>query len=96
MMVRFPKLRQSFDVLDKECVSRPCFWPGEDKGIYVQGRGYTSYHKKPRKVCMQRHLYGCPTASVCVDCRSVQVVGQTKCGWCGGLDLEAHGWKEGE
>jgi hypothetical protein len=36
-------------------------WPGEDKGTFSQGQGYTSYHKVPIPVCMTRHMHGCPT-----------------------------------
>lgn len=49
------------DVLAEDCVGRPCLWVGEDKGSYTPGRGYTSYHKKPRLVCWTRHQRGCPT-----------------------------------
>ena len=45
---------------DRECVFRECLHVGEDKGTFVQGRGYTSYHKTPELVCMTRHLHGCP------------------------------------
>jgi hypothetical protein len=44
----------------RKCQFRSCFRPGEDKGSFVQGRGYVSYHKVPKKVCMTRHLHGCP------------------------------------
>lgn len=47
----------------------PCYCPGEDKGIFAQGRGYTSYHKTPRLVCMTRHLHGCPVVAACRACR---------------------------
>lgn len=45
---------------DALCPRRACFRPGEDKGTYVQGRGYTSYHKQPIPCCMTRLLHGCP------------------------------------
>lgn len=48
------------DVVDSDCEFRPCFWFGIDKGAFVPGRGYTNYHAKPRPVCFQRHLHGCP------------------------------------
>ena len=35
-------------------------WPGENKGTYVQGQGYTSYHKTPIPLCMTRERCGCP------------------------------------
>ena len=43
----------------KVCPFRSCLSPNEDKGTYVQGRGYTSYHKNPKLVCWNRHLRGC-------------------------------------
>jgi ribosomal protein L37E len=48
------------DVMDERCVGRPCLHVGEHKGTFVQGRGYTSYFKDPKLVCMHRHLHGCP------------------------------------
>lgn len=47
-------------VLDELCELRPCLQVGEDKGSYSPGRGYTSYHKHPKLVCMRRHCHGCP------------------------------------
>lgn len=44
-----------------DCPFRECMWPGEDKGSYTVGRGYTSYHDVPIPVCMTRHTEGCPT-----------------------------------
>ena len=35
-------------------------WPGENKGDYTVGRGYTRYFDKPIPVCMERHQNGCP------------------------------------
>ena len=45
---------------DNLCWSRECMRPGEDKGSFQVGRGYTSYHAKPKPVCVTRHLHGCP------------------------------------
>lgn len=42
------------------CWMRECMWVGEDKGSYSPGRGYTSYHAKPRPVCSTRQNRGCP------------------------------------
>ncbi len=66
---------QEVDVFDKRCADRECFHFGYDQGSFAQGRGYTSYHNKPRAVCMTRHLRGCPTGSVCPVCRGAQVDG---------------------
>jgi hypothetical protein len=47
------------DVLDPLCPLRECFRLGEDRGAFTRGRGYTS-RRKPRLVCLHRHLNGCP------------------------------------
>ena len=62
--------RKRVDVAERNCPSLKCFWLGEDKGTYTPGRGYTSYHAKPRLVCMTRHCHGCPVVGVCAACRT--------------------------
>lgn len=52
--------RRDASVLDSMCCARRCLHIGEDKGAFTPGRGYTSYHKNPRLVCMSRHVRGCP------------------------------------
>lgn len=47
-------------VSDPECCARPCLNIGEDKGVFVKGRGYTRYYDNPQLECMTRHLHGCP------------------------------------
>jgi hypothetical protein len=64
--------RGMVDVADAGCGEHlPCFAIGEDKGTYMQGRGYTSYHSKPQLVCWTRHLQGCPTVWSCIPCRRI-------------------------
>ncbi|MDY0042397.1 MAG: hypothetical protein RBS57_18970 [Desulforhabdus sp.] len=48
---------------DELCRFRSCLHPGENKGPYVPGRGYTGYYTAPEPVCMTRHLHGCPTGT---------------------------------
>ena len=48
------------DVRAEECPKLNCYRLGQDKGPYSPGRGYTSYYKVPKWVCMTRHLHGCP------------------------------------
>lgn len=48
---------------DEWCPYRGCFSPGEDKGTYNPGRGYT-YYKKPIPCCMTRLRWGCPDGPV--------------------------------
>jgi hypothetical protein len=57
-MTDFTKLPPECDEL---CRFRSCYAPGENKGPYVPGRGYTSYYSVPQYVCMTRHLHGCAT-----------------------------------
>jgi hypothetical protein len=57
------------EVLDHLCKTRSCFVLGVDKGTFVPGRGYTSYHAKQRWCCQQRMLHGCPHTANCVFCR---------------------------
>lgn len=80
MIVRIGKFK--VDVLHAKCGEQSCFGLGFDKGIFSQGRGYTSYHKKERPVCMTRHLHGCPTVAVCLKCRTSIAPGETRCSWC--------------
>jgi len=49
------------DVCDAYCAGRVCLWVVEDKGTFVQGRGYVSYYRTPELVCWTRHLHGCPS-----------------------------------
>ena len=69
MFVKYGKLR--VDVADRDCLTRPCFQLGFDKGSFTPGRGYTSYYKKERPVCMTRHVRGCPINSRCPVCNTV-------------------------
>jgi len=71
MMVRING--RMVDVSRKDCANRTCFVLGFDKGTYVQGRGYTSYHKKERPVCFTRFMHGCPMNSICPVCRFLSV-----------------------
>jgi len=70
------------DVKDENCRCRNCYSLGFDKGTFVQGMGYTHYHKKPLPVCWTRHLNGCPHVSVCPQCRTLQVEGVLDCEKC--------------
>jgi hypothetical protein len=56
------------DVSYKSCAKKSCFRMMQDKGTFVQGRGYTQYYKNPQWVCGTRHLHGCPTTSQCRIC----------------------------
>ena len=75
--------RVSVDTCDSECGKRECLHVGQDKGSFTPGRGYTSYHDKPRWVCETRHHHGCPEAGVCLNCKTTFVPGRKICSWCG-------------
>lgn len=70
MIVRFAE-HGPVDVVNADCEFRPCFRFGFDKGPFEPGRGYTSHYDKPRPVCLERHLYGCPhrwdVVDICCD-----------------------------
>jgi len=59
--VSFPTRFNAKGLPDGKCWARSCMWPGEDKGIYNIGSGYTQYHDRARPVCSQNHLHGCPS-----------------------------------
>jgi hypothetical protein len=77
MLVKVGKLKVS--VADRECPNRPCYHLGFDKGTFVQGRGYTKYHRDAKgntveyPICFTRHLHGCPINSICPGCHSASV-----------------------
>ena len=95
MLVKIGK--RKVDVLEPACATRECFVLGFDKGTFVQGRGYTSYHRDAKgrtvekPVCGTRQYQGCPSNSVCSICRlaSVEAPGG-KCSKrdCGGALVE--------
>jgi hypothetical protein len=70
------------DVADALCKTRSCFQLGQDKGTFVQGRGYTSYYKNPQWVCLRRMLHGCPHVGSCPSCRLAYLEGATHCERC--------------
>lgn len=80
MLVKIQK--KLVEVKDKDCATRSCFQLGQDKGTFVQGRGYVSYHKEPKWVCLRRMIHGCPTAAVCPTCRLAHVEGISVCDQC--------------
>jgi len=56
MKIDYDQLPPECDAL---CEFRDCLQKGEDKGTYTIGRGYTSYRKEPRYVCVTRMNRGC-------------------------------------
>ena len=60
-MIVWDGKRKEVDVSEKACPTFKCFSLGQNKGPFTPGKGYTSYYKEPKWVCMTRHLHGCPT-----------------------------------
>lgn len=58
---------KTIDVLDLDCPLRSCYRPGENKGPYTPGRGYSYYYPEPKLVCFTRHLHGCPHPIPSID-----------------------------
>lgn len=73
--------KRMVEVLNNRCKDVDCFNMFADKGTFVQGRGYTSYHNKVRWVCGTRHLQGCPNAGQC-ECGTIYAPAALKCGHC--------------
>jgi hypothetical protein len=73
---------KAVDVSRDDCGKRDCFYLFQDKGTFVQGRGYTSYHKKPRWVCGRRHMRGCPNGPACPACNTMGLPGDAVCHYC--------------
>lgn len=63
--------QRGVDVAHKTCLTASCYQLGFDKGTFVQGRGYTNYHKKEKPVCWTRHMNGCPIRGRCKQCGSI-------------------------
>jgi len=62
MKIKDKKINQMVDVCEKGCPNRPCYWPRQNPGSFVQGRGYRSYRDKRDKeyICGTRNIHGCP------------------------------------
>lgn len=59
---------RNVDVVDLDCPHRPCYVFGFDKGPYTAGVGYTRPDTPWLPVCLQRHLHGCPSGGVKLQC----------------------------
>lgn len=62
MKVRDKNLKEQVDVAQKECVTFTCYWPRQNPGSLLQGRGYRSYGDARKKewLCGNREIQGCP------------------------------------
>lgn len=70
---------------DALCRWRQCYTPGENKGCFTPGKGYTSYHAEPTPVCVTRMNHGCGNrrslppdyTNMLEDCNIVTKTGKT-------------------
>jgi len=62
MKLRDKKLKRDVDVRERACFDRPCYWPRQNPGSFVQGRGYRAYGDARDKewICGTRDVRGCP------------------------------------
>lgn len=60
MKIRDKKNKVTVDVSDQDCLSRPCYWPRQDPGVFCQGQGYRSRSGKRDWLCGTREINGCP------------------------------------
>lgn len=63
MQVKDKKINKIVNVVDGTCLSKKCYWPRKNPGMFMQGRGYKSYGDSRDKeyLCGTRHAHGCPT-----------------------------------
>lgn len=62
MKVKDKDLKRMIDVCDKDCQERPCYWPREDPGVFIQGQGYKrrGSGRDTAWICGNRAIHGCP------------------------------------
>ena len=61
MKVKDKNVGKMVEVCEKECPSRPCYWPRPDPGAFTQGVGYRARSgSSNRWLCGTREIKGCP------------------------------------
>ena len=63
MKIRDRNLKTLVDVVDKDCLKRPCYWPRQDPGDFTQGQGYRTRLNAKGGIdwlCGRREINGCP------------------------------------
>ncbi|CAB4194305.1 hypothetical protein UFOVP1254_10 [uncultured Caudovirales phage] len=51
-------LKVDVNVLKPACLGYRCYWPRQNPGVFVQGRGYSNPTKD--YLCGNREIRGCP------------------------------------
>jgi hypothetical protein len=62
MKVKDKELKKMVDVCEKSCLSKSCYWPRQNPGVFNIGQGYRSYGDSRDKeyICGTREIKGCP------------------------------------
>lgn len=60
MKIRDRKIKETVDLLDKDCLNRKCYWPRLDPGFFIPGQGYRQRSCKVGWLCGTREVKGCP------------------------------------
>lgn len=62
MKVKDKDIKETVDVCEKDCLTRPCYWPRPDPGVFTPGKGYKSRGSKHSEeyICGTRAIHGCP------------------------------------
>ena len=61
MKIKDKKLKKMVDVSAKDCLTKKCYWPRPDPGIFTQGQGYrTRESGDAGYLCGTREIHGCP------------------------------------
>ena len=73
MKIRDKVLKVDVDVLERGCLTYKCYWPRQNPGVFVQGRGYSNPTKD--YLCGTREIRGCPDVCERRDTPNVMVSG---------------------
>ena len=62
MKIKDKRLKKIVDVSSKDCLSKKCYWPRLNPGLFEIGRGYKSFGDSRDKayLCGTREIHGCP------------------------------------
>ena len=59
MEIKDKNLKKKVNVYCKDCPKYECYWPREDPGSFIQGRGYQ--YRSDDWLCGTREANGCPS-----------------------------------
>lgn len=77
MKVRDKVLKVNVDVFARACMTYKCYWPRQNPGVFVQGRGYNNPTKD--YLCGTREIRGCPDAPERLEAPNAGNKGRRNC-----------------